>query len=455
MKKLAATVLCLGYACSLAQGQSIDRTMNFPFIQTQKSGPKSVSHTQQICLPTTTDTCDEVVVDFSRTSNSGPAPYGDGGPGYGISISRWNNPKGVNAVSHSVGGNCLTSTVKVTRKRRQRGWYSGNHTIYGKCVKPKNMVNESGLSDGEVFQHSAKVVCGRVSPDISDVPNSGVIAVPGLYAATVNVHNPSYENIRFRWKLVPAGRAQDAGHSRFTHGEIAADNAQYFDCTKYSLKPTEFFDGFFVIESEAPLDVKTFYSATDEIPNGQVAIHVDTVQEKISSPGEDWFCHNKKGLDIADPAQWFLSDDTNAKVIPGTGGVMSYKVDGGDDGSLKPGDYVFERDICVCGTDGKESGFAVNWQEVRSDDGIELYMVYNNFPTLFGGSPVVTTNPPLPQPAFGPANMSEHRAGTHTIQAVVKNIEFGGSNAGNTMKFAPKGILTLNHAYLGSCMRDE
>lgn len=429
-----------------------DRTMNFPFIRTGHSGPKSVTHTQTICLPAQTEDCDKVVVDLDRTSSS---PNGPAGPGYGINVSQWNDPKGLNSASHSIGGNCLTSTVTVHRKRRQRGWYEGQHTIFGKCAAPIPPENEAGLEQGEVFQHSAKIVCGAMRADLGGVLTNGIIALPGIYAATVNVHNPSYEEIRFRWKHVPAGRAADAGHSKFVHGKIAADNAQYFDCTQFVQKPDEVFDGFFVIEAEAPLDVAVYYTATDRVPDGRVSVDVETVKERVSKPGKDWYCHAQARLDIADPAHWYLDDGSTART--GSQGQLSYAADTGVNGALKPGKYVFERDICLCGTDGKESSFVINWNEIRSDDGIDFRVIHRSGATppnaLIVNNPH-DTNPPGPA-ALGNSSTQVTKHGTNTLRAVVTQKDFGGTNVGNGMHFSPRGTLSFVNGYLGACMGDE
>ena len=115
-----------------------DVTMHFSWLSTGHSGAKSLTRTQKACLPKTTDSCDNVVVDYERTASGGgvPAPHGQGGPGYGINVSNWNDPTGNNSTSHVISGNCLTSTVTVHRKRRQRGWYSGLHTLFGQCADP-------------------------------------------------------------------------------------------------------------------------------------------------------------------------------------------------------------------------------------------------------------------------------------------------------------------------------
>src|SRR5690606_22249214 len=64
-------------------------------------------------------------LDLSRTS-------GKGGPGYGIDVLRINSPGGAAFESYVLNTHtlCLTSTVRVRAKRRQRGWYEGKHQIY-------------------------------------------------------------------------------------------------------------------------------------------------------------------------------------------------------------------------------------------------------------------------------------------------------------------------------------
>jgi hypothetical protein len=125
------------------------------------------------------------------------------------------------------------------------------------------------------FQYAAKLVCG-VSKEFVPVAN-------GHYATTINIHNPGKE-AKFRYKLAVADPAKDGKIHPFRDGQIGPDGAQYFDCRVirgiFNVGGSALLDGFFVIESEAPLDVVAVYTTNDFDGKGVPAIDVERVFER-------------------------------------------------------------------------------------------------------------------------------------------------------------------------------
>ena len=105
---------------------------DFPYFEIRGGafgGWPTRTETVEYCLPAgALDNCE---IDFGHTHSS---PWGST-DGFGIYIDEINSPGGGQTASHDLNANtgCLTSTVTVRAKRRQRGWYRGHHEIYLKC----------------------------------------------------------------------------------------------------------------------------------------------------------------------------------------------------------------------------------------------------------------------------------------------------------------------------------
>jgi hypothetical protein len=102
---------------------------HFPYFEIRGGhlgGWPSRTESVEFCVPA--EVRQQCTIDTSRSS-------GIGGPGYGIDVLRINSPGGDAVQSYSLNHStmCLTSTVTVRAKRRQRGWYEGNHQIYVTC----------------------------------------------------------------------------------------------------------------------------------------------------------------------------------------------------------------------------------------------------------------------------------------------------------------------------------
>ncbi len=128
------------------------------------------------------------------------------------------------------------------------------------------------------FQYAAKIVCGcDPQPAIPRI-------IPGQYATSVNIHNPSDREATLRKKLAltfpaperPHGRQVPGRVSDFLDDRLGPDEALQVDCAEM---PSDFFpgggfggfdngdptdppyiEGFLVIESNRSLDVIAVYS---------------------------------------------------------------------------------------------------------------------------------------------------------------------------------------------------
>ena len=112
------------------------------------------------------------------------------------------------------------------------------------------------IQESPAFQYAAKFVCGK---------SDGKVVSPGMYFTAVNVHNPTYEAIRFRKKIAVALPGEKPGPvSKFFDAKLGPDQALEIDCRdifKHAETKADFLKGFVVIESDVELDVVTVYTA--------------------------------------------------------------------------------------------------------------------------------------------------------------------------------------------------
>ena len=125
------------------------------------------------------------------------------------------------------------------------------------------------------FQYAAKFICG-VSEEFTPVAN-------GRYATVINIHNPG-KKTSYRFKLALADPGSDGKIYPFKDAAITDDGAHYYDCELvrklYDLFGLGFLDGFFVVESEQPLDVIAVYTTNDFDGKNVPAITVERVFER-------------------------------------------------------------------------------------------------------------------------------------------------------------------------------
>jgi hypothetical protein len=122
-----------------------------------------------------------------------------------------------------------------------------------------------------LYQYAVKLVCGKAA---------GEVVAPGVYFTAINVHNPTYHEIRFRKKVALALPGEEPGRvSKFFDARLGPDEALEIDCPdirRLVETDADFLKGFVVIESEVELDVVAVYTAAGA--TGQVeTLHIERV----------------------------------------------------------------------------------------------------------------------------------------------------------------------------------
>ncbi len=167
-------------------------------------------------------------------------------------------------------------------------WYTTEYYDATSAAGWKTRVSSFRLpscgSPEERYQYAAKAVCG-----IQKEPEDMRLA-RGLYATTVNIHNPQDRDVAFKKKLAltypPAeqrpGKVIPIGEDR-----LRADEALKVDCLDIRRRlfpqgfPTPYIEGFVVIESNASLDVTGVYTTASLDVNGRVTDHSSIDVERV------------------------------------------------------------------------------------------------------------------------------------------------------------------------------
>jgi len=135
----------------------------------------------------------------------------------------------------------------------------------------------------ERFEYAAKVVCG-IQKDPKDLR-----LARGLYATTVNVHNPSAGPARIMKKLAltfPPGNQKPGEIRRLAEDTLESDQALETDCMDIRTRafngvfPTPYIEGFVVIQSPTSLDVTAVYTTArlSQSASGVDHTSIDVVQ---------------------------------------------------------------------------------------------------------------------------------------------------------------------------------
>ena len=122
-----------------------------------------------------------------------------------------------------------------------------------------------------VFQYAAKFFLGK---------STGTVLAPGVYFTAINVHNPTYSTVAFRFKIAVALPGVKPGPvSAFFPARLGPDEALEIDSPdilKRAGANAEFLKGFVVIESPVELDVVAVYTASGS--TGQIeTLHTERV----------------------------------------------------------------------------------------------------------------------------------------------------------------------------------
>jgi len=295
------------------------------------------------------------------------------------------------------------------------------------------------------YQYATKLVCGPLE--------KGNLVIPGDYRGAINIHNPSYEDVDFRYKFATAAAGKDGEISFFKDSKIGPDGAQYFGCDEVSniLDVPQPFDGFFVIESREPLDVVAYYTTGK---GTELTVDVETTRERTTPNDKAWSCGNTRA-DLANVEGWRLGSGlaTVAETITHQGTTTPihdsniYQQDGMDlwlsnqtdvNSSQAGGDYNYELDFCLCDGNGYPTGNAnVSIAALRADnsvvaniDGASQSFVSgsNSHNASVGGS--------------GSTNVTS--GGDHFLRLASKN-------AGSFHAVGLSGTIVIQNGYLGSC----
>jgi hypothetical protein len=197
-------------------------------------------------------------------------------------------------------------------------------------------------------QYAAKFVCGpaATNPLVED----------GDYKTTINVHNPQYQPVGFRYKAALAGIAADGSVSSFVTDTIGPDAVQGFDCDVIRKllggSPPPLIDGFLVFQSNSPLDVTGYYTATRPAQNG-TAIHIEKYPAR-AVPAYDPLCKKDTKIDLADVKNWQTSAANLAVTVSpaqlswDTGrSWMSYQADANPPNNVNT-NFTYQLDFCSC-----------------------------------------------------------------------------------------------------------
>lgn len=165
--------------------------------------------------------------------------------------------------------------------------------------------NEYGFPCRDLpYEYSAKIVCGGQSDP------SQLALARGLYATTINIHNPNTQPVGFFKKLALTRPPREQAPGQvlpIAEDLLHYDQALAVDCPDIAGRlfngdngfPGGFLEGFMVVQSEASLDVTAVYSTAELEASGAAgahsSIHVEQIRERL--PGSD--------LDVAKSAQVF------------------------------------------------------------------------------------------------------------------------------------------------------
>ncbi len=146
----------------------------------------------------------------------------------------------------------------------------------------------------ERYEYVAKIVCGIQGRE------DALQLVRGAFATTVNIHNPGRADVTFFKKLalsIPPGFQEPGEIMPISEDTLAYDEALATDCEDLRKRlftqgfPGGFIEGYVVIQSPAPLEVDTVYTAGSLDERGRAgsvtSIDVERVSERDRAEGCD------------------------------------------------------------------------------------------------------------------------------------------------------------------------
>lgn len=136
----------------------------------------------------------------------------------------------------------------------------------------------------EAYEYAVKLICG-----LQRDPGH-MRLTPGLYATTINIHNPNERQVRFFKKLAltfPPGRQRPGKILRIAHDVLGPDEALAVDCEDLQRRlfpnglPGPYIEGFVIIQSPESLDVTAVYTTAALDREGRPTIHSSIDVEQI------------------------------------------------------------------------------------------------------------------------------------------------------------------------------
>lgn len=143
------------------------------------------------------------------------------------------------------------------------------------------------------YEYAAKVVCGK-----QDNPKD-LSLTRGLYATTVNIHNPNDQELKFFKKLaltIPPKEQRAGQVIPIAVDTLNYDEALAADCNNLEKEafsngfPESYIEGFVVIQSPKSLDVTAVYSSAALSKKGRIVGHssldIEQIKERIRKQPE-------------------------------------------------------------------------------------------------------------------------------------------------------------------------
>ena len=288
------------------------------------------------------------------------------------------------------------------------------------------------------YQYSSKVACGKPEKEILH---------SGTYKAVVNVHNPGYDDVEFRFKFAGAKRGKDGPISYFTESEIGSDGAQLFDCAAIHkiANDNSFLDGFFVIESREPLDVVTYYTGGD---NKIATLDVEATKERQIQDNRRWSCG--AGREFLTRAQGWTVNGQSATWATQFSGSPIFQSGtyehGGIDGWLSDrtnltsaqlgGNYNYRLPFCLCNEQEYPTSAQINVTALRGDNAVTA--------NVDNSTAFITGQNAYDQVPAGSGSVSVTGSGQHFLEFALRNDEA-------LQAVGMGGTISLQNGYIGIC----
>ena len=129
------------------------------------------------------------------------------------------------------------------------------------------------------YLYVVKYICGEFK---------GRILAPGKYWTAINVHNPHFRRVPFRYKVAYALPGKSGPISPFEYERLKPDYAMEIDCEQVKQlfdDPVPYRKGFVVIESDEVLDIVAVYSAGT--PKEVRTLHTERVHPLVRETSSD------------------------------------------------------------------------------------------------------------------------------------------------------------------------